>query len=71
MTTITVDVDPIGESRSVEARGNKLRGRVAFVTGSVAQHLSLSVRFVNRQSAQMPDDNNGAYLLERQGGASL
>ena len=33
MTTITVDVDPIGESRSVEARGNKLRGRVAFVTG--------------------------------------
>ena len=33
MTTTTVDVDPIGESRSVEARGNKLRGRVAFVTG--------------------------------------
>jgi 3-oxoacyl-[acyl-carrier protein] reductase len=31
--TTTVDVDPIGESRSVEARGNKLRGRVAFVTG--------------------------------------
>lgn len=42
-----------------------------IVIGSVAQHLSLSVRFVNRQSAQMPDDNNGAYLLERQGGASL
>jgi acetoacetyl-CoA reductase/3-oxoacyl-[acyl-carrier protein] reductase len=33
MTTTTVDVDPIGESRPVEARGNKLRGRVAFVTG--------------------------------------
>ena len=32
-----------------------------IVIGSDAQHLSLSVRFVNRQSAQMPDDNNGPY----------
>src|SRR6201991_1729073 len=33
MTTITVDVDPIGESPLAEAAGTKLRGRVAFVTG--------------------------------------
>jgi 3-oxoacyl-[acyl-carrier protein] reductase len=31
--TATTTVDEIGESRSVGARGDKLRGRVAFVTG--------------------------------------
>jgi acetoacetyl-CoA reductase/3-oxoacyl-[acyl-carrier protein] reductase len=31
--TATTTVDEIGESRSVQARGAKLRGRVAFVTG--------------------------------------
>src|SRR5258707_14589603 len=31
--TATTTVEEIGESRSVEARGTKLRGRVAFVTG--------------------------------------
>jgi 3-oxoacyl-[acyl-carrier protein] reductase len=31
--TATTTVDEIGESRSVQARGDKLRGRVAFVTG--------------------------------------
>jgi 3-oxoacyl-ACP reductase-like protein len=31
--TATTTVDEIGESRPVEARGAKLRGRVAFVTG--------------------------------------
>ena len=31
--TATTTVDEIGESRSVEAPGTKLRGRVAFVTG--------------------------------------
>jgi len=31
--TAATTVDEIGESRSVEARGDKLRGRVAFVTG--------------------------------------
>ena len=33
MTATITTVDEIGESRSVEARGTKLRGRVAFVTG--------------------------------------
>ena len=31
--TATTAVEEIGESRSEEARGDKLRGRVAFVTG--------------------------------------
>jgi 3-oxoacyl-[acyl-carrier protein] reductase len=33
MTTTAIAVDEIGEPRSMEARGAKLRGRVAFVTG--------------------------------------
>ena len=33
MTTTAIAVDEIGEPRSIEARGAKLRGRVAFVTG--------------------------------------
>jgi len=33
MTATAITVDEIGESRSMEARGDKLRGRVAFVTG--------------------------------------
>src|ERR1700694_6232132 len=33
MTATTTTVDRIGEPRSVQARGAKLRGRVAFVTG--------------------------------------
>jgi 3-oxoacyl-[acyl-carrier protein] reductase len=33
MTATTIAVDEIGETRSAEAHGAKLRGRVAFVTG--------------------------------------
>ena len=33
MTTTAIAVDEIGEPRSMEAQGAKLRGRVAFVTG--------------------------------------
>ena len=33
MAATTITVDEIGEARSAEARGAKLRGRVAFVTG--------------------------------------
>ena len=46
MTATTTTVEEIGESRSVEAQGTKLRGRVAFVTGGtrgIGAAISLSL----------------------------
>ena len=39
MTATAITVDEIDEPRSMEARGAKLRGRVAFVTGGMATSL--------------------------------